>query len=179
MARTDYEIVNDLWREAKVGWADRRLSMPEAKRMARVLWKIAGREIKDPVIRPVWLREGVRRLVHDISHRAWRRVRPSGERRDHCTLHASWERNFTEEAIKRGWHVAPKVRPVREKKPAPDKNLVKLTRAEEAAKRWRTKLKRATTGLKKVERTLRRLKRVYHGTPSERTLGSPQPGLHS
>lgn len=100
-----YAPVNAAWSEVGVDWQHRPLTEAQALRAARTLWKVAGFERPRPVIRPVWLKEGIRRLVHDVSHRVWRMKRPRDKRhRDHCVEQASWERAFAREAIERRWH---------------------------------------------------------------------------
>lgn len=159
MAFDHYETCNAIWRDAGVSWTHNRLTEAEARRMATVLWKLGApnRRPSRLHIRPVWMRQGVRRLVHDVSHRVFRWVRPASERRNHCFAHSTFEKMFSEEAIKRGWHVAKPSRAPRPKKAAADPKVVKRTRAELALKRWRTKQKRAATAIKKLERSLRRM----------------------
>lgn len=158
MSRTDYDVTNDAWKAAGVDWQHHRMTEAQARRMALALWRLAGFDrVKRVHVPPIWLRQGVRRLVHDTSHRVWRQKRPTGERRNHCTLHASWERSFTEHAIAKGWHIAHKPRPARPTKAPADPKALKRERAEAALKRWRTKAKRAATAIRKLERQLKRL----------------------
>lgn len=161
---THYETTNAIWSRAGVKWHDRPLTQAEARRMAGVLWRLAGRDIRRAHVENVWLTDGVRRLVHDMSHWVWRWKRPYGDRRDHCFEHSTFEKTFSEEAIKRRWHVAPAPRRARPSKPAPDPVVVKRERLAAALKRWRTKAKRAATAIKKTERAMKRLDKKKGGT---------------
>lgn len=101
-----YSQTNKLWIDAGVSqWDHRPLTVAQARKAKRTLWRIAlGRWPRNSDVRPVWQKQGIKRLVHDVSHSVWRQLRPAGNRRHHCIEHASWERSFTQEAIKRGWH---------------------------------------------------------------------------
>jgi hypothetical protein len=157
-----YAIVNKLWSDAAVKWNHDRLTEKQARRMKQTLWRVAGhpKPKGKTKVRPVWLREGVKRLVHDVSHDVWDWKKGPSDRRDHCVEQASWERVFTQEAIKRGWHLPKKPRAVRPAKPAPDPHVVKLAGIERRLKAWRTRAKRAATAIKKLERAVKRAERL-------------------
>jgi hypothetical protein len=153
-----YAGTNAAWIAAGVkGWHHTKLGEAEARRMALALWKVAEMPRKRVTVRKVWKSQGVKRLVHDVSHFIWIAKRPAGTRAHHCVEHASWERSLTLEAIKRGWHLPKKPRAVRPAKPAPDPLVVKRTKLEARLKAWRTRSKRAATAIKKLERAVRRL----------------------
>jgi hypothetical protein len=154
-----YSGVDKMWSDAGVTWATR-ITEGEARRAARALWRIVGRKVRVPSIRPVWLREGWRRMVHDLSHRvhAWKsgpNVRP------HAWNHVAWERAFVEHCIKKGWHLgALKAKP-RAIKPKPDPKVLRAERIEARLKAWRSRLKRADTAIAKLERVRRaRVRRI-------------------
>ncbi|NJM13180.1 MAG: hypothetical protein HC889_16105 [Synechococcaceae cyanobacterium SM1_2_3] len=123
-----------------------------AERDALTRWADRAARAADPadVIRPVWRREGVTRLVHDISHEIMGMI--TGSKR-HCPAHAMLERFLTERAIAMGAHKlnapAPKAKPkvdvVAKRASAAAANLAnwerKLTRAQKAVKKWGAKVR--------------------------------------
>lgn len=95
---------------------------------------------------------GLQRMVHDVSHWA-HDVNHSGTLKAHSPVHAELERSMIEFVIEQGLH-----KPKGKKVVTPeDKKAKKLAQAQASLKRWKTKQKRATTAIKKLERKIKRL----------------------
>lgn len=164
-----YDRVNNAWGQDRGSLPA--LTEAEAISAAKRLWRIAtgkkwpgykirftsgnrytrfsGRELS---INVAWHNNpshGWRDLVHVISHKTLRIVRPGHD--DHGTAHASHEYTLIQEVIKRGWLEGKLKRP---EKPKPERN-VKAERHERVLARivtWESKLKRARTALKKLHK---------------------------
>jgi hypothetical protein len=107
--------------------------------------------------------KGWGRLVHDMSHRLFRRIYPN--RRPHDPLHAKYEADVAAYVVEQGW-LTGKLKPAPKVKAKPSTSA-KLANVEAAIKRWTTKEKRARTALKKLHAKQRRLIRapVIHSAP--------------
>jgi hypothetical protein len=164
MSRDDYNRgVNAQWEAVGLNFNARRQPLTEAqcRRMKRALYRYAAEQFPtnragptlkalaaraNVATRPVWEREGVMRLVHDVGHDLHRFVHP-GER-PHSLNHLALERALVSFAIERGWH---KVAPPAPRPPKTKPNIVERRAAAAAAnlKRAETRLKRAQTLVKK------------------------------
>lgn len=149
-----YAVIGEMWRAAGVPY-EARIEATEARRAVCALWKVAGRKVRQPYIRPVWLRQGWRRLVHNLSHLSHRAHAWRGNSRPHAWNHLAWERAFTAHAIAKGWHLGTLRAKARPPKPKPDPKALKAARAAARLKAWRTRLKRAQTAVAKLERAQR------------------------
>lgn len=90
--------------------------------------------------------KGWGRLIHDMSHTVFSARHPNF--RTHDGGHAQLEAEMATYAVEKGWLTGGLRAPVAAKPTAGDK----LAALEAAEKRWTTKLRRATTALKRVKR---------------------------
>jgi hypothetical protein len=103
-------------------------------------------------------RNGLPRMVHDISHWLYERMHPRFL--GHSTRHAALERDMVSYVLKKGWHLP---KPPKPEKPTPTKVEVRakrLAETEASIKRWESKAKRAATALRKLRRRKAGLERA-------------------
>lgn len=96
--------------------------------------------------------KGWPRLIHDISHRIFRRRHPGF--RPHAGGHATLEREIAEYVVAQGWlcdgsPLRPKAKP---KLCRAHLQAARLARIEAAMLRWDAKLRRAQNALRKLKR---------------------------
>lgn len=110
------------------------------------------------------LMRGWGRIVHDLSHVIYdKRVGPELRRR-HSPQHARFELELAQYVVDSGW-LQGKLKPKAPTPPPRDNRRERLAHTDEAIKRWSTKLKRATTALKKLDRRRRVLEKSLEQTP--------------
>lgn len=159
-----YKIVNGAW-PANVP----PLTGEEALRAIKVLWRVgSGRPFKNfrklkltsgrretHFYREGWIinpNRGWQDLVHSISHRI------DGT---HGTRHAGLERSLIEYVVGHGWldgKLKPKEQPAKPVPTADEIKAKKIAHLEAKMKRWTTKARRADTAMRKLKRSLNRLK---------------------
>lgn len=167
MSHEAYQHVNSQWPEVVP-----ELTGPEAVAAAKRLYRLAmGRPFKGTFKivsgnRYTWVRNGVfsvnpartgsgletgwRDLVHMISHLCHQRLHPTWK--PHGPEHHALERRLVAYVIEQGW-LDGKLK--KEPKPKVDPIVIRHKRVLQGIKRWTTKLKRAQTALKKLERQRR------------------------
>jgi hypothetical protein len=168
-----YERVNAAWPNPRPP-----LTAEEAIRAAKRLYRFSrGRKWVGPVKitsgrRYTWIQYGTmilnpergwKHLVHMLSHHAHMVLHP--QERPHGRVHARLELRMIKEVIKRGWLNGKLKTQPNEERIAREKERAalaqspngKLAAVEAPQKRWTTKLKRATTALKKLELRTKRL----------------------
>lgn len=104
--------------------------------------------------------KGLGRLIHDFSHRTFRRVYP--DKRPHDPLHVRYEADIAAFVAGSAWLkrvTAPK--PAKAKPTINEKRARDLMRVETAIARWESKQRRARNALKKLAAKKRRLVRVF------------------
>lgn len=98
---------------------------------------------------------GWSRLIHDVSHRVFRRWYPG--KRPHDPLHVHYEEEIAAFVASSGWldgTLAPRFK----ERPSPtETHAAERERVDAAIKRWESKLRRAQNALKKLARKKRRL----------------------
>ena len=152
MPRDRYEPINTMWPENIPP-----LTRAEARKASCKLMRHFAKKKSYGRVRRCWiaktppfnqLHRGWRRLVHDVSHRAFEILFPNT--RPHSGCHAHIEREMAEYVIGKGWLTGilkPAPRPFTRKTPND-----KLESVLAAMKRWETKKKRAETAIKKLRR---------------------------
>lgn len=170
-----YEAVNQLWPK---NFAFRPLDADEAVRAVKKLLRSEGIDPKDYRFnivggnRRTWPRESLRggrfnvnpaegwkTIVHMVSHVAFRRENP--DLRPHDRRHATVEARMIRTVLKRGWlDGSLRAKPVEMKVTTPaDAVRDELASLAERHARWESKLKRARTAIRKIERRQRFLAR--------------------
>lgn len=154
-----YAAVNAAWPPGTPA-----ITFAEAAVAARKLTKhFGGRRALVGRVRRCWisrkptddLARGWRRLVHDVSHRVWRREAPAAKA--HSKHHALLELEMIQYVVAKGWLTGPlaEVRP-RRLRPTAESRLAK---AQADLARWQRKLKLAQTKVKVYTRRLRVVER--------------------
>jgi hypothetical protein len=103
--------------------------------------------------------KGLGRLIHDFSHRTFRRVYP--HKRPHDPLHVRYEADIAAFVAGSAWLkrvMTPK--PAKAKPSTNEKRARELLKTEAAIARWESKQRRARTALKKLAAKKRRLVRA-------------------
>lgn len=165
--REKYHAVNSQWPEvvpeldgSEAVAAAKRLYRFAMKRPWRGKWKIVSGN------RYSWTHQGVfcinpkytgrgavngwHDLVHFMSHYCFQRLHPG--KRPHDSRHLYLERDMVEYVIKSGWLEGKLKRPTKAKPDAKSLAAARHARLDASAKRWTTKLRRATTALRKIAR---------------------------
>lgn len=151
----------------------------EAERAVNKLWRRFTGSRARRVIRPIWvsLREtssdarGWHRLVHDVSHRIYRRDYPNRSAfADHTIHHANLEREMIEYVVAQGWLEGKLKPPVKAKLDTHSKRANRYILTVEAIARWERKEKLAKTYLKKLRARARRLAKVVGAQGEEEAL---------
>jgi hypothetical protein len=102
-------------------------------------------------------------LVHELSHDFHRRLRPRDP--GHGDNHRALEREMIEHVVKSGWldgKLIPKPRaprPARPVAPKPDPLIAEHDKAVARVKAWKTRLRRAKTGLASAQKAELKLRR--------------------
>lgn len=161
-----YADVNAIMRRAPT------MTREEAARAVRKLWahfaKRRRPHYKAADVRPVWLRQGWGRLVHDVSHDVFEHIYPT--RRPHDPLHLQYEQDVAAYVIEKRWHEGALKPKQRAPKPPPseyEKRAAELDKVAAAIKRWESKAKRAANALKKLRRKQVRLSKKLTETHAE------------
>jgi hypothetical protein len=120
-------------------------------------------------------RKGWPDLVHDLSHRIWRRRCP--RLKPHTPGHHLLELELAEYVIAKGW-LDRALLPPKKAKPTRDQALAaKLAKSERAVKRWESRAKLARTKIRKYKRLVTRTRReLIYATNAPVTPGYGQPG---
>lgn len=148
MSDQQYAVVNALWQSYPP------ITRPEAARAARKL-RAHFRMRPSEYVRRCWISlqggrsdKGWHRLVHDLSHthsrREYRTLRPHGPH------HAKIEREMVEYVLSQGW-LEGTLRP----KPPQRQPADRPAHAAAMLARWQTRLKRATTMVRKWRKRVR------------------------
>ena len=166
-----YEEVNNLWKDVKVPYITR-LESEKAKNL--LIKKFGSKRFMPPGIssmkgkkyrvRKTWiclsgdpstLRKGWRDLVHEISHWVyWRRF--PGRRFNHSFQQAEIEFEMSQFIISSGWldgGLKPKVVVLSKE----EKRQKKLDHYQKLINRWQTKMKLATTFIRKYNKKVKYL----------------------
>jgi hypothetical protein len=114
-------------------------------------------------------RKGWGRLIHDVSHRIFRRRHPHF--RPHAGGHATLEREIAQYVIAKGWLEGSLIKR-KLKVSRNEKRTVILKRTEACLARWESKYARAGNAIKKLKRRYAALKRREQLSASS-ALGSP------
>lgn len=170
MAGNNYTHGNNQWADAGVTlWSGPRMTRSQVLRVMRAIYEEVPQQYPGVTrapglrhlarqvgprthVRDVWLRQGITRLVHDLSHRASRYLWP--DVRPHDPVHAALERHLIAFAIRKGYHrlTVPAPKPKASKPSAVDRraaqakaNLARAERrlklAQTLAKKWRAKVR--------------------------------------
>ena len=164
------------------------ITREEADRANRLLCKHFGRKSLGPVTmladvypgrtRVCWLSpkpthgsnhfKGWGRLIHDISHRIFRRRHPHF--RPHDGGHATLEREIAQYVVTRGWlegKLKSRAAPLK-KLSADERRALLLQRTQANLARWQAKSRRAENAIKKLKRKAAALvrRRVNEGAPT-------------
>jgi len=112
--------------------------------------------------------QGWHGMVHSLSHRIHSQLRPNDA--GHGDNHRRLERDMIEHVVASGWldgKLKPKPRTPRPPKPVepkPDPVIAEHDKAVARVKAWRTRLRRAKTGLANAQKTERKLRRKRQRT---------------
>jgi len=97
--------------------------------------------------------KGWGRLIHDVSHRIFRRRHPSF--RPHDGGHSTLEREIAEYVIAHGWlegALRPRPAPALKKLTSDERRALLLRRTQASLARWQAKSRRAQNAIKKLRR---------------------------
>jgi hypothetical protein len=139
----------------------------EAQRGAqRLVTAFIGASYGAPRVRRCWialsppygtLSRGWRRLVHDVSHRAWS-AQHRGQR-PHSGFHAALEREMAEYVVSHGW-LDGKLKPTPTAKPTrQERRASRLAGAEAKLAAWERRVKLATGKVRRWRRRVQALRR--------------------
>ena len=155
--------MEDFYAEANAAWPREltAITREEARRAAAKLMRhfVGQRSTGGQWVRRCWiartppfgsLNRGWRRLVHDVSHRAFELT--TKNTRPHGGAHAKLELAMIQYVVAEGWLTGlSRVRRL----PTPTTPALRLARVLVAVKRWETKRKRAENAIKKLRHRVR------------------------
>jgi len=116
--------------------------------------------------------KGWRSLVHNLSHLINFETNP--RQRPHHESRACLERRLSEYVVAQGW-LDGKLKRADKTKPKPDIKVVRRLRLEKQRAKLLTKLKRYTTRLKSIEKSLAHYDRIARANGGAGNTSQPQP----